>query len=823
MSKTFFKISIGLLVLAALVRPSAAALPGMVALTGHVPAAVSQVASTGRLSSATDLHLALGLPLRNQAAMTALLQQIYDPTSTNYHRYLSPAEFTDQFGPTASDYQAVITFAQANGLTVSATHPNRLILDVIGSAANIEAAFQIELHTFNHPTDARTFYAPTTEPVVSASLPILHISGLDNYYVPRPKMIAPSQITNSSVKPNAGSGPGGTYIGSDFRKTYAPGSPLTGAGQSVGLLQFDGFFPSDIATYAALAGITNPPNVITVPVDGGVSFPGGGNGEVAMDIEMIMAMAPGVSNIYVYECPNSIALWPDILNQMANDNLAKQLSCSWGGGPQNPTAEQIFQQMALQGQSFYNASGDTDAFVTGVNPITFPSDSPNITQVGGTVLTTAAGAVYTSEVAWNDHFPRPPGYQGTSGGISSVYSIPSWQQGVNMSTNHGSATFRNIPDVALTSLDVFVVTDNGVLGSSGGTSSAAPLWAGFTALINQQAVINSKPFVGFINPALYTLGKSVNYNAVFNDCTNGDNTWPGSPTNFFAVAGFDLCTGWGSPKGSNLINALVGTFVTVTNGGPIISAPRSPWGNTMGVFNGSNPNGSWYLFVQDDKQLDVGAINAGWQLNLTSANPVGFASDNQLFSTPDLANVNLNSTWTVSVNVTNYGPSDSTNVVVTDVMPLDAGLSYVSSAASQGSIIQFGSSLVWSVGNLSTNTGATMNVTFGATAIGFYTNTASVSSSTLDPNPDDDNTLAIANVSVFTPPGIAGVTFAGGRPTIAVTNASGATTMIVQATTNLVAPIIWQSLYTTNAAAFTFTDFGATNYPYRFYRAILGP
>ena len=821
MSKKFFKIGLGLLVLAGLVRPALAALPGMTILTGHVPPVVSQIVSTGRLASNTNLHLAIGLPLHNQAAMATLLQQIYDPASTNYHNYLSPAEFTEQFGPTAADYQAVITFAQASGLTVSGTHPNRMILDVTGSAANVENAFQIELHTFNHPTEARIFYAPTTEPLVSASLPILHVSGLDSYYVPHPKMISPAQITNANVNPNAGSGPGGTYIGSDFRKAYAPGATLTGAGQNVGLLQFDGFFAGDIVTYASLAGITNPPTLIIVPIDGGVAFPGNGNGEVALDIEMTMAMAPGVSNIYVYEAPNP-SPWVDLLNRMASDNLAKQLSCSWGGGPPDPTAEQIFQQMALQGQSFYNASGDSDAFVTNVNPTEFPSDSPNITQVGGTVLTTAPGAVFTSEVAWNDRFPRPPGYQGTSGGVSPFYSIPSWQQGVSMVTNHGSTTFRNIPDVALTSLNVFVVTDNGISGSSGGTSAASPLWAGFTALINQQGLINGKPPVGFINPALYTLGKSASYNTVFNDCTNGDNTWPGSPTNYFAVPGYDLCTGWGSPRGTNMINALVGTSVTVTNGGPIISAPRPPWGTSLSVFNGGNPNGFWYLFVQDDKQIDIGAINSGWYLNLTSANPVGFASDNQLYSSPDVANVNLGANWIVSVCVTNYGPSASTNVVVTDVMPIGAGLSYVGNAPSKGSVVQFGSSLVWSVGNLATNTGAKLNVTFSSSAIGTYTNSATVASTTSDPNPDNDAAGAIANVGVFTPSGFGSVTFAGGQPTFTITNAGGAISTIIQAATNLIAPIAWQSIFT-NTPPFVFTDVTATNYPVRFYRVILGP
>ena len=820
MSKMFFKIGLGVLAVAGLVWPSYAAVQGRTTLTGHVPAAVAHVATISQLPSNTNLNLAIGLPLRNQAALEILLQQINDPASTNYHNYLTPAQFTEQFGPTAQDYQAVVSFAQGAGLTVTATHPNRTIVDVSGTVAAIQTAFQIHLKTYQHPTESRAFYAPDTEPSVSSSLSILHISGLDNYSVPKPKAIPQTTNSNGTVSPKFGSAPGGSFLGSDFRKAYVPGTTLTGAGQNVGLLQFDGFFASDIAAYAALIGLTNPPNVIVVPVDGGVAVPGGGNAEVCLDIEMIFAMAPGVSNIYVYEAPNP-SPWVDLLNRMANDNNARQLSCSWGGGPPNASAEQIFQQMAVQGQSFFNASGDDDAFVNQINPITFPSDSPNITQVGGVALTTALNGVFTSEQVWNNRIPNRTGYLGSSGGISTFYSIPTWQQGISMTLNHGSTTFRNVPDVALTAQDVWVTYDGGFSGSFVGTSCAAPLWAGYTALINQQAVINGKPSVGFLNPALYALAKGTNYTNVFNDVTVGDNTWPSSPTNFFAVQGYDLCTGLGTPKGTNLINALVGNSVPVSTG-PVISAPRAPWGTTLGVMNGGNPNGSWFLFVQDDKPLDTGVISNGWAITLTSANPVGFASDNQMFASPTNANVNLGGNWTVTYSVTNYGPSIATNVLVTDDMPIGAGLSFAGAVPSVGSVSQLGSTLLWNIPTLAISAGAQLNVTFNATIPGTYTNSMVVSSGTTDPNPDDDTAVAYANVAVFTPPSFSSVTFSNGRPTIAVTNTSGPMSVVIQATTNLANPFSWLPIYT-NTTPFSFTDLTATNYPYRFYRSLLGP
>ena len=824
MSKIISKTVLALLAGGGLLWPAAAAVQTTKTLSGHVPGIVSQLATTGRMAAATNLRLAISLPVRDQAGLNTLLSQIYDPASTNYHRYLTPAQFAAQFGATELDYQAVVAFAQAKGLTVSATHPNRLVLDVTGPVSSIENAFQVQLNVFNHPTEARTFYAPVTDPVVDSSLPVLKVSGLDNYHLPRSKMIPPSPVANASVAsgngvaPNVGSGPGGNYIGNDFRKAYVPGTTLTGAGQNVGLLQFDGFFANDVAAYASLIGLTNPPQIIIVPIDGGVSVPGGGNGEVCLDIEMVMSMSPGISNIYVYEAPNP-SPWVDLLSRMANDNLARQLSCSWGGGPPDAAAEQIFQQMALQGQSFFNASGDTDAFVDNVNPATFPSESPNITQVGGTVLTTRPGAVYTSEVVWNDRFPRFPGYQGSSGGISVTYPIPVWQQGISMAANHGSTTQRNMPDVALTALNVWLISDNGQAGSSGGTSAAAPLWAAFTALANQQAVINNHASIGFINPALYSLAKSANYTNYFHDTTVGDNTWPSSPNNFFAVTGYDLCAGLGTPNGTNLIVALTGGVTNLVTG-PIIHAPAGPYGNNLSVMNGSNPNGFWLLFVQDDAAGDTGMITNGWFINLTAANLVGSASDDAVYASVTNKTIAYASKYTNTIAVTNYGPSAATGVTVTGKLPL-ASLGLVSTNHTLGVVSLIGTTYVWSVGNLQTNAGATLTFVLLGSSSGTYTNTATVSSTSTDPNPDDDTVTSYLTVAAPPSPPVLTNSVLAGSPAgfrLTVTGDPSYAT-VVQASTNL---LNWVNLFT-STPPFIFTNFGTSNYPVRFYRAVIGP
>ena len=301
-------------------------------------------------------------------------------------------------------------------------------------------------------------------------------------------------------------------------------------------------------------------NVLLDGATGNPSF-NGGEVEVSLDIEMVISMATNLSKVIVYEVPSPQTPSPgpivDILNRMVTDNLAKQLSCSWYvlNGTNDPAADQAFQEMAAQGQSFFNASGDSDAY-TGL--ISFPGDTPYATQVGGTTLTTSgAGGAWASETVWNWDVEFGSTYdgQGSSGGISTQYPIPSWQTNVNMVASQGSTTERNIPDVAMVADNIYVRADGTDL-NNGGTSCAAPLWAAFTALVNQQAAIDGQPAVGFLNPALYTLGNGGSYNSLFHDITTGSNTWSASPTKFRAVTGYDLCTGWGTPAGQRLINAL---------------------------------------------------------------------------------------------------------------------------------------------------------------------------------------------------------------------------------------------------------------------------
>jgi len=514
-------------------------------LQGHVPAAVAGLQAVDRLPATNHLRLSIGLPLRNRPALTNLLEELYKPGSPQFHKYLSVEEFTSRFGPSAEDYQKAGDFARAHGLTVTRTHPNRMVLEVEAPVAAIEAAFQVHLRVYEHPTERRRFYAPDAEPTVDADVPVQDVMGLDNYVLPHPM--------NMRVKPLAaggnpgvvafaeqGSGPGGTFIGNDFRAAYVAGVTNRGDGQMIGLMEFGPYYTNDVHTYETTANLSTNIVVRNIFLDGVTLPPSAGTdaGEQALDIEMSISMAPAATVLYYGgEVVN------DILNRIATDNLARQISCSFGFGIDS-TSEQIYQEFVAQGQNYFQASGDAGAYSGAIDP---PAAEPYVTICGGTALSTVTpGGAWQSESAW----------VGSGGGISTAYAIPSWQQGISMAANGGSTTMRNFPDVAMMADTVIFIAANNGTGAVGGTSASTPLWAGFDALVNQQAAALGLPAAGFLNPALYALGKSASYGKCFHDITTGNTTNFSNPTRFFARVGYDLCTGWGTPIGSNLISAL---------------------------------------------------------------------------------------------------------------------------------------------------------------------------------------------------------------------------------------------------------------------------
>ena len=513
-------------------------------MSSHVHQEVinGQAPLVGHLPSTQRLSLAISLPLRDEAGLRDLVQQIYDPKSPVYRQYLSVQEGTERFGPTQDDYDAVVRFAKSNGLNVVDTYENRMVVDVEGPVSNIESAFHVVMNLYQHPTENRAFYSPDRDPSLDLDVPVLHITGLDNFTLPHSHMVRTAQPKAASSKAT-GSGPGGQFIGSDMRAAYYGSGSLNGKGQSVGLFEYAGYEISDVKLYFKTVGQT-----LKVPVKGvslnGVSLkcpPAScDDGEQALDIEMAISLAPGLKQVVVYVGNNDIS----IFNRMASDNTSKQLSCSWGWTDDEVPLDAILLLLAGQGQTVFVATGD-DGSASAADYV-WPSDDPLVVGVGGTDITTnGAGGTWKSETGWSGSAGMPS---------KNNVPIPTYQQlaGVINSKNHGSKKLRNIPDVAAeANTNQFSCYDGGCYGGNGGTSYAAPLWAGFLALTNQQGAADGKAPLGFINPALYAIGTGSSYTSDFHDQTSGNNG------KYNAVAGFDLVTGWGSPTGVDLIDALL--------------------------------------------------------------------------------------------------------------------------------------------------------------------------------------------------------------------------------------------------------------------------
>ena len=325
----------------------------------------------------------------------------------------------------------------------------------------------------------------------------------------------------------------------------------------------------------------------------------------------------------------------------------------------------------------FDASGDSDAFPPGAvdDPFTFnaPSDDPYITQVGGTTLTTSGpGGSWVSETVWNWGVEFGLDGVGSSGGISSYYPIATtapWQLDISMAANHGSTIFRNLPDVAMTGDNVYVIADSGfAFPGTGGTSCAAPLWAGFTALVNQEAAAANNPPVGFLNPALYAIGKGPNYASTFHDITTGNNTWSGSPANFYAVSGYDLCAGWGTPAGQSLIDALASSGCapdgilevgfTPPNGATLIE------GNTQTI----------YVLVTDGLPVTnatvVATVNGTTNLVFKNNGVAPDATANDNIYTANLGVPPNTNDVILSFVTTAPGKLNTTNIVVYNVVPV---------------------------------------------------------------------------------------------------------------------------------------------------------
>ena len=549
------KRSIALLaiVAAALFALSAVSTPSAFAkaqplLTTHVVAATTngQAVFVGKLPANQSLHFDVVLALRDAAGLDNFLQEVYNPSSPNYRQFLTVEQFTQMFGPTQADYDALLHFAAGNGLTITGGSRDAMDVQFKGSVAAIETAFNVNIGIYHDSVNNRDFYAPDREPSVDLPFQLMHVSGLDNYWVPKNALVH----RPPGVKPPAttGSCPSDSFCGSDMRGAYYEGTSLTGKGQIIGLLEFAGFDIADVNTYYKNAKQKRTAKVVGISTDGTsincLADQGCDDTEQTIDITQALGMAPGVGTLYVYVGSSGTAL---LSSMSSHKPLPLNLSSSWYRWGTNFTSDDTyFKKMASQGQSFFEAAGDGGAWQASQTDTWWPMESPYVICVGGTDLTTKGpGKGWASETVWVDG----------GGGISPDHlPIPSWQKlkGVITKANKASTKYRNGPDISANSNFTFYVCADQTTCTAneyGGTSFAAPMWAGYLALANEQAATNGDKPPGFINPTIYPLALGSGYGTDFHDITVGSN-------GYSAEKGYDLASGWGSPNTDGLINAL---------------------------------------------------------------------------------------------------------------------------------------------------------------------------------------------------------------------------------------------------------------------------
>lgn len=496
-------------------------------------------------------------------------------------RILSHEEFDRDYAGDPADFDALRTFAHEHGLTVdeAASSLARRTLVLRGPAAKMEQAFGVTLHTYQHLKHNKHFHCYQG----AISVPADHAPRIEAILGLDTRPIAYSHLRWLGGKAEAqgvirASAAGASYSPPQVAALYGFPQNLTGTGQTIGILELGGGYEaSDITTFFQSLGLT-PPTVTAVSVDGGTNVPGGdptgADGEVALDIQVAGAIAPG-AKIVVYFSPNTDQGFIDTITTAVHDTTNKPgvLSISWGGPESGWSAasrtslDNACQSAAALGVTITVASGDNGSTDGGTgNNVDFPASSPHVLACGGTRLT-GSGATISSEIVWNDQ----PSGGATGGGVSTVFALPTWQANANVpkaSTNTGG---RGVPDVSgdASPESGYSVLVDGQQQVVGGTSAVAPLWAGLITLVNQGRVQAGLATAGFINPTLYATP------AALRDITSGSNG------TFKAATGWDACTGLGSPNGTAVLQALdTGASTSAPGGGSTGSgggtAPTTP-------------------------------------------------------------------------------------------------------------------------------------------------------------------------------------------------------------------------------------------------------
>jgi len=510
------------------------------ALAGSDRAPLAQATIAHAVDSNEIVSVTVVLKPRSETASPETYGYVAGAANTRHAR----EEFGVAHGAAPSCIDAVKAFAHEYGLTVVESSQQQRTVVLSGPADSLQRAFETRLAYYDSP---RGRYRGRTGPVMvpeELQPVVAAVLGLDNRPVAKPHLRMHAAQPPGSLTPP------------QVAKLYNFPKGVTGAGQTIGIIELGGGYrTSDLKTYFKSLGLPAP-TVTAVSVLGGVNKPGvdkNADGEVMLDIEVAAGAAPG-AKIVVYFAPNTDQGFHDAITTAVHDTVHKPsvISISWGGPEDSWTPQaanamlQAVTDAAAVGVTVTAAAGDdgaTDGATDGKLHVDLPACLPPVLGCGGTRLNSTNG-VFSSEVVWNELANNEGA---TGGGVSKKFAIPPYQSGAGVSA-HPETHFagRGVPDVAGDADPVtgFLVRVDGKSMVIGGTSAVAPLWAGLIALLNQQLGHS----VGFLNPAIYKAGSSV-----FRDITSGDNG------HYQAGANWDACTGLGSPNGTALASALMGS------------------------------------------------------------------------------------------------------------------------------------------------------------------------------------------------------------------------------------------------------------------------
>ncbi len=534
----------------------------------------------GARSGSASVSLNVDLATREPAELEELIRDASTPGSRSYGHYLTPEQYDARFAPTAGEVRAVEMWLRGLGLHVAGASPDNSLVHVDGSTAAVEQAFGVTIN--DYAFQDREFYANDRSPSVPTSLHVNWIGGLSNYNSFH--FDSADHCVNTKKEPVFCG-----YFGTDFRTAY----DLTGSGegQTIGFTLWGKTVPqSDYTKYAADTGTTaltvggagsNGLEFITV----GGSSTINGKTEVALDTEVAHAVAPGIHETYWLGVNNTEPTLETVLDDAANSKIAV-ISNSWGFACSSVPAgfAKILQAGVSTGKTFYFSSGDNGA-EGGTDCLGL---SPNVVDVGGTELHVGPNSEWKSENAMLD-----------DGGCSNGQTRPAWQTGVGspLEWPSTSCSGRAIPDVSADSCyggrgspkgetfgsecGAFLLVE-GTNYEAGGTSLAAPIWAGASAVWNNANAGAGRPGIGFVAPLLYSLGNdSTTYASDFHDIQAGSN-------GFAATKGWDEATGWGSPNFTELANNpadinYTGPTSALEGQSPALSATLYDHGTTHGL------------------------------------------------------------------------------------------------------------------------------------------------------------------------------------------------------------------------------------------------